>query len=103
MYSHFKTPFLSIENYELDKELTNQVPTNLFKEYGFVVLEKYSNMLTVGMCEPTLKEIVHQVLRKLFHAEIHIQIFQVDKKALSEKLDNIEKGQFQIEEVKWEG
>jgi len=49
MYHHFKTPFLTLENYELDVNVVKLIPHHLAEQHQMIAIEKIGDILTVGI------------------------------------------------------
>lgn len=102
-YPHFKTPFLPIENYDLDKSVTHLIPHQIMKDHEFILLDRFNNVFTVGMTQPHLREMVEGILKKQIHPLSTVMPFQVDKVKLQEKLEEVQQGRFKEENIKYEG
>jgi hypothetical protein len=102
-YPHFKTPFLPIENYDLDKSITQLIPHQLMKDHKFILLDRFNHVFTVGMIQPHLKNLVEDILQKQVHPLSTVMPFQVDEDKFQEKLDEIQQGRFKEENIKYEG
>lgn len=46
-------PYLPLDNYEIDKELTSVVPEHVAKQYCLIPIDKIGNALTLAMADPT--------------------------------------------------
>jgi hypothetical protein len=104
VYHHFKVPFLSIENYSLDKTVLDLIPHHLMKEYEFIILERLNHVFTVGMTQPHLKGMIENIIKKHVHPMSVVLLFQIDPDRCHEQLQKIQQGQYnQHEEIKWEG
>ena len=49
MYTHFKTPFLALENYELDINVVRLLPHHLAEQHQMIAIDKLGDILTVGI------------------------------------------------------
>ncbi len=46
-------PYLPLDNYEIDKELTSVVPEHVATQYCLIPIDKIGNALTLAMADPT--------------------------------------------------
>jgi len=54
----FKIPFLDISNYELDKNITKLIPKNIAEKYKIIAIDKFDQILTIGITEKGDKNII---------------------------------------------
>jgi hypothetical protein len=52
MYTHFKIPYLQLENYTLNVDTVKLIPEEMARSFQVVALERWGNVLTVGMVNP---------------------------------------------------
>jgi len=52
MYTHFKIPFLNLENYTLNVDIVKTIPEEIARSFQVIALERWGNILTVGMVDP---------------------------------------------------
>jgi hypothetical protein len=52
MYTHFKIPFLNLENYTLNVDIVKTIPEEMARSFQVIALEKWGNILTLGMVNP---------------------------------------------------
>ena len=55
-YCHFKTPFLNLENYELNIDTVRLIPKEIVSHYQIVAIEQLGNILTVGITDLKTKD-----------------------------------------------
>jgi hypothetical protein len=52
MYTQFEIPYLQLENYTLDVATVKIIPEEMARAFQVVALEKWGNVLTIGMVNP---------------------------------------------------
>jgi len=52
MYTHFKIPYLQLENYTLNVDTVKVIPEEIARNFQVIALERWGNILTVGMVDP---------------------------------------------------
>jgi len=52
MYTHFKIPYLQLENYTLNVGTVKFIPEEMARSFQVIALERWSNILIVGMVNP---------------------------------------------------
>jgi len=58
MYTHLKTPFLDIKNYELDLDIVKLIPYYLAEQHQMIAIDKIGDILTVGITHEQDKHIL---------------------------------------------
>jgi len=59
----FKTPYLDLNNYELDSEIVKVIPKDFAKVNNIVALELNGKVLTVGVANPYNTKIIANLKR----------------------------------------
>ena len=52
MYTHFKIPYLQLENYTLNVDTVKLIPEEMARSFQVIALERWGNVLTIGMVNP---------------------------------------------------
>lgn len=83
--TQLKTPYLSILNYECDKEIVHLIPEEFARAFQVIALEKQDNILILGMVNPLNCGIIKRLEDKL---NVIIQVIRVDFNSLIIKINN---------------
>jgi hypothetical protein len=91
MYTYFKIPYLQLENYLLDKDTVKIIPEEVARCFQVVALEKWGNILTIGMVTPNDSK-----TKELLEARLKVKVmpFKIDIQEWAKAVnDNYLKGE----------
>ena len=97
-YSNYPIPYLDIERYKLDKQLIQKFTREELIEFQFLPLDKFDNILTVCVCNPSL-DLINDIEA---HTGKIIRIFWCEEAKLIKIINNISQYIFE-EEISWKG
>jgi len=74
---YFNTPFIQIENYDLDVDIVKLIPEEMARYYQVIALEQHKDILIVGMVNPkdntAINIIKTRLNKKILPVKIEIQ------------------------------
>lgn len=68
-FTHFQTPFIQIENYNLDEKIVNLIPFHTAEQHQMLAIDKTGNILTLGITHEHEKEMIPH-FEKMFNCKI---------------------------------
>ena len=85
MYTHFKIPFLNLENYTLNVDIVKTIPEEMARSFQVIALERWGNILTIGMVNPE-----NEQTKKILESRIKFKImpFRVNINEWSNAVNN---------------
>lgn len=79
MQYYFQTPFIQLENYELDVDVVKIIPEEMARCFQVIALEKQEEILTVGMVNPkdinVISILEHKLNCKIIPIKVEIQVW----------------------------
>ncbi|MFA5271307.1 MAG: hypothetical protein WC412_03070 [Candidatus Omnitrophota bacterium] len=79
----FLYPQIELHRYKLDQEIIRLIPKEIAYKYKMIALDKFGNILTVGMLNPLDKEAI-DIIEKLTH--LKTRLFMVTEEDLEHTL-----------------
>ena len=61
---YFRTPFIQLENYEMDHKTVNIIPEKTARKHQIIALEQTANILTIGMINPENEKVINTLEKK---------------------------------------
>jgi hypothetical protein len=96
-YTHFKTPFLNIKNYDFNIDVVRIIPEEMAREHKVIAIDKIGHILTVGMVHPEDKNLVEFLEQE---TKMMIIPFQI---TLSDLQEVIASAYIKEKELNWVG
>jgi len=69
-------PYMPVENYELNHEMTKTIPENMARQYGVVPIDVMGDILTIAMSNPLNDKAIEE-LEKLTQKKVQVFITTV--------------------------
>ncbi len=79
-------PYLDLQRYRLNKEIVKLIPKEVVLKHKLIALDRFGDILTVGMAEPLNKEAVKEVEEI---TNLEVRVFAVSKVDLEQTLNLI--------------
>jgi type IV pilus assembly protein PilB len=54
-------PYMPLENYEIDKEVSKLIPENVARQYGVLAVDKVGSILTIVMSNPLNSQAIEDI------------------------------------------
>ena len=90
MYTHFKTPFLQIENYEVDDKQVMLLPEEINRSLQVIIVDvvqsRVGKIISLGMVRPDQKEAIKKLEKKL---NATIRVFEIDIQEWAKALNGV--------------
>lgn len=82
-------PYLPLENYELKKEMSDEIPENVARQYSMVPVDVIGNILTVAMSNPLNDKAIEDIEMM---SKKKVQIFISTFTSIHEAIQKLYKG-----------
>ncbi len=84
-YSNYPIPYLNIDYYKFDPNVTKLVSKKLVKDYNIIPLDNFNNILTVVMLNPII-ETIH-ILEKATRKTV--RVFRGNSNQIKNKINQL--------------